>query len=323
MSSLRTERLLVTGATGFVGANLCRRLVELGCDVHALLRPGSDRWRIADLVGRLRITEVDLLDAEAVTEAVRAADPTVVYHLAAHGAYPHQADMTRITLTNVNGLVHLLTACGDSRCRLFVNTGSSSEYGRKLFAMRESDALEPTSYYAVAKAAQTLLCQAATRRSAFPIITLRLFSVYGPYEEPGRLVPNLMRAALRGETIDMVDPSTSRDFIHVDDVTELYLMADRLSGLSGEILNVGTGVQTSLETLVATVGEVHGEPVRARWGSMDARPWDTSTWVADISKARRLLGWQAPTGLREGVARCLTWFADHEEHYGQREAARC
>jgi nucleoside-diphosphate-sugar epimerase len=320
MASLQGERLLVTGATGFVGANLCHRLAELGCEVHALLRPGSDRWRIADLSEQLHIVEADLLDADAVAQAVRAADPTVVYHLAAHGAYPNQADMTRITLTNVNGLVHLLTACAGSHCRLFVNTGSSSEYGRKLFAMRETDALEPTSYYAVAKAAQTLLCQAATRSSSFPIVTLRLFSVYGPYEEPGRLVPNLMRAALLGETIDMVDPSTSRDFIHVDDVIDLYLMADRLAGLSGEILNVGTGVQTSLESLVATVGEVHGEPVDARWGSMDARPWDTSTWVADVSKTRRLLGWQAPTGLREGVARSLAWFAAHGERYG---AARC
>jgi nucleoside-diphosphate-sugar epimerase len=323
MGRVGAERFLVTGATGFVGANLCRRLVERERDVVALVRPGSDRWRLEGLAGSLTIAEADLLDPSGVADAVRSADPTVLCHLAAHGAYPHQSDMSRVTLTNVNGLVHLLAACEGSRCRLFVNTGSSSEYGRKQFAMRETDTLEPTSYYAVAKAAQTLLCQAATRTSAFPLVTLRLFSVYGPYEEPGRLLPNLLRAALRDEVIHMADPATSRDFIHVDDVVDLYLMVDQLRGLPGEILNVGTGLQTSLETLVATVAEVRGRPVLARWGSMGARPWDASTWMADTSKARQLLAWQAPTSLRRGVERGLEWFAAHPEPYDQRGAAQC
>ena len=191
---------LVTGGAGFVGANLCRRLVEQGEEVHVFARETTDLWRLEGIRDRLHLHEVDIRDAARVTEAVEDIRPAVIYHLATHGAYHYQRDADTILLVNVFGFWNLVNACDRVGYELFVNAGSSSEYGRKEFAMRETDILEPDSYYAVAKSAQSLLARLCSRMTDRPIVTLRLFSVYGPWEEPTRLIPRLMMAAIeRGE----------------------------------------------------------------------------------------------------------------------------
>lgn len=306
---------LITGGGGFVGANLCRRLVENGEEVHLFLRNTTVPWRLADLLNRVRVHEVDLREAERVDRAVEEIRPTIIYHLATHGAYPEQTDGDTILLTNVFGFWNLVQACQRQGFELFVNTGSSSEYGRKAFAMRETDILEPDSYYAVAKAAQSLLSRHCSQASGLPIVTLRLFSVYGPYEEPTRLIPKLMMAALGDQPIDMVAPEIARDFVYVDDVVDTYLDIEHLKTLHGEILNVGTGVQSSLHDVVHTMNALCEAPLDVRWGNMESRPWDSDVWVGDISKAKRLTGCAPRTTLREGLARSLAWYRAHQEMY--------
>ena len=102
--------------------------------------------------------------------------------------------------------------------------------------MRETDLLEPNSYYAVAKGAQTLLCQHVAKAEQRPITTFRLFSVYGPFEEPSRLIPTLVRLCLEGRNLTLVDPETARDFVYIDDVVDAYLRIDKLAGLCGEVM---------------------------------------------------------------------------------------
>jgi len=141
--NLVQERFLVTGATGFVGACLVRKLASLGCEVHALVRPGADRWRLEGLAGKLHWHVSDLTDSERLGEIVSSVAPTAIYHFATHGAYPHQTDADQIILTGVFGTWNLLKACAAVDYKLFVNIGSSSEYGNKEFAMRETDPLAP------------------------------------------------------------------------------------------------------------------------------------------------------------------------------------
>ena len=306
---------LVTGAGGFVGANLCRRLVASGERVHIFLRESRLPWRLGDVLDQIEVHQVDLQDSDSVTRAIQSIRPTIIYHLATHGAYPFQTDAEAILLTNVFGLWNLLKACEKQGYDLFVNTGSSSEYGQKLHAMRETDVLEPDSYYAVAKAAQSLLCRHCSRTSGLPIVTLRLFSVYGPFEEPTRLIPKLMNATIKGDSLDMAHPSIARDFIYIDDVVEAYLDLDNLMTLHGEILNLGTGVQSSLSDVVGTMELITGRALQVNWGSMEARPWDSDVWVADISKARRLTGQSKRTTLREGLEKSLQWFQANQKLY--------
>jgi nucleoside-diphosphate-sugar epimerase len=241
---------------------------------------------------------------------VRAARPELVYHIAAHGSYPSQTDAGAILKSNVLGTQNLLAATAGVDYEAFVNAGSSSEYGFKDSAMRESDRLEPNSYYAVAKAAQTLLCQYVARAQKRPINTLRLFSVYGPYEEPSRLIPTLVRRCLEGTDLTLASPGTARDFIYVDDVVDAFLAVDRLSQLCGEILNIGSGTQTTLGEVVDLVVRLTRADVRRQWNALPARVWDTDTWVADRSRSKQLLGWQPATALAKGLARTITWMQE-------------
>ena len=305
--SLSDERFFVTGATGFVGAFLVRKLADLGCEVHLLERENAKRWRLRDVENAFTFHRGDLTDLEGLRKIVSNVQPTVIYHLGVHGAYPFQTDADETIRTNVFGSWNLLKACSDIDYKVFVNTGSSSEYGSKPHAMRESDVLDPDSYYAVAKSAQTLICRHTARIDKRPINTFRLFSVYGPYEEPSRLVPTVIRSCLEGRELKMVSPETARDFIYVGDVVDAYLRIDELSGPYGEVFNIGTGVQSTVRDVVEACLQATGANPKVSWGAMPHRPWDTETWVADCTKVRRMLNWTASTGLEQGIAKTVEW----------------
>ena len=174
--------------------------------------------------------------------------------------------------------------------------------------MREDDELAPETLYGVSKVAQSLLCQRWARLKGRPVTVLRLFSVYGPLEEPTRLVPRLLTSMLDAQPIAMASPVTSRDFIHVDDVVAAMLKVDGLAALSGTVLNLGTGIQTTLAEMVGTLESLAGRPLLAEWNTMPARPWDTETWVADISRLRQALGWTPALSVRDGLAQSIEWF---------------
>lgn len=306
--NLLNERFFVTGATGFVGACLTRKLVEIGCNVHALVRPNSNLWRLHGLDRQIHVHRGDLNEAERLRDLIADIQPSVIYHLAVHGAYPAQTDADEIIRTDVFGTWNLLKACSEIDYKVFVNTGSSSEYGSKQYAMRETDLLEPASYYAVAKAAQTLVSQHMARADHRAINTFRLFSVFGPYEEPSRLVPTLIQRCLEGKALHMVSPDTARDFVFVDDVVEAYLQIGQLTLHCGEVFNIGTGIQSSMRDVVRSVLRSTGAKVKVNWGSMPARTWDTETWLADTAKVRRALKWAPKTSLQEGIERTTAWF---------------
>jgi nucleoside-diphosphate-sugar epimerase len=311
--NLLNERFFITGATGFVGSCLARKLVEIGCEVHLLIRENAKRWRLHGIEDKLHIHIGNMNDAENLRNLVGDIQPTVIYHLAVHGAYPTQTDADQIILTDVFGTWNLLKACSEVDYKVFINTGSSSEYGSKRSAMREEDLLEPNSYYAVAKSAQSLVCQHMARADRRPINTFRLFSVYGQYEEPTRLVPTLIRRCLEGRPLDMVSPDTARDFIHVDDVVAAYLQIGQLNLQCGEVFNIGTGIQTTMREVVRAVFQSTHHTVKVKWGSMPARNWDTDTWLADISKVRRVLKWTPRISLPEGVEKTTNWFRQETE----------
>lgn len=303
-----SERFFLTGATGFVGACLARKLAEIGCEVHALVRPNANLWRLRGLEQRIHLHTGDLNDGDRLREVVADIQPSVVYHLAVHGAYPSQMNSDQIIRTNVFGTWNLLQACSDVDYKVFVNTGSSSEYGSKSNAMRETDLLEPNSYYAVAKAAQTLVSQHMACADRRPINTFRLFSAYGPHEEPSRLIPTLIERAMEGKPLELVSPDTARDFVFIDDVVEAFLQIGQLSLQRGEIFNIGTGIQSTVRDVVRAVLRATGANVKVRWGSMPARSWDSETWLADPSKVRNRLKWVAKTSLIEGIQKTVDWY---------------
>jgi len=316
------KRALVTGASGFIGAVLARRLLEEGHEVHLVVPPGSDRWRIDDL--EAPVHTVDLRDAERLADILARVPPDWIFHLAAYGAYSSQTDGRLMVETNVLGTFNLVEAALRTGFEALVNTGSSSEYGFADHPPRETDCPRPNSLYAVTKASATLLCCQAAESHDARILTLRLYSVYGPYEEPSRFVPALAVSGLRGELPPLVSRRIARDFVYTEDVVEAYLLAARRTEAErGGVYNVGTGQQVNIEEAVAIAREVLGIEVEPRWDTMPKRSWDTETWVANPEKIRTELGWTPRVAFEEGFRRLVAWLRDHPrllELYRERTA---
>lgn len=305
------KRVLLTGGTGFVGANLARRLLADGHEVHLLVRPGHAAWRIDEIRGDVRLHQQDLADAAAVSSAMRLARPDWVFHLAAHGAYPSQHEVHEMVRTNITGTVNLVQAGLAAGIEAFVHTGSSSEYGFKDHAPAETDWLEPNSAYAVTKAAATHYCRWVALTEKAPLRTLRLYSIYGPWEEPSRLMPALVLSGLDGTLPPLVGPQVARDYVHVDDAVDACILAaSRSDQEPGAVYNVGSGVQTTLAEAVEVARRVLGIAAAPEWGSMPARTWDTAVWVADPRRIQAALGWRPRTDFAGGFARFVEWFRE-------------
>jgi dolichol-phosphate mannosyltransferase len=257
----------------------------------------------------------DLTDAAATRAVVRTVRPRAVLHLATHGAYQSQANARAILGTNILGTYNLLEASAEEGVAVFLNTGSSSEYGFKSEPMRESDRVEPNSIYAVAKAAQTHLCLLPRRPWPMTVVVFRLFSVYGPWEEPTRLIPTLIRRARAGLPLEMAAPDTRRDFVYVADVVETLLNLTAMAALHGEVINLGTGVETSLREVAAAILDVTGSRSEVHWGAFASRAWDQARWCADPSRAVARLGWAPRHSLRQGLAKMADWMADQGDPY--------
>ena len=302
------KRVLVTGATGFVGANLARRLVREGYEVNLLVRPGYTSWRLDEIRSDVRLCLVSLEDSEGVASAVAGIRPDWIFHLAAYGAYSSQKDIHQMVNTNFVGTINLLQGCLNPGFEAFVNSGSSSEYGFKDHAPAENEWLEPNSHYAVTKASATQFCSHIARQNGVHVPTLRLYSVYGPYEEPTRLLPTLITFAMAGRLPPLVDGNVARDFVYVDDVVEAYLMAAQRTDVArGAIYNVGTGVQTSIREVVAIARQVMNITEEPEWGSMPDREWDTSVWVSNNAKLLGELGWKPQNTFEQGFRLMLDW----------------
>ncbi len=306
------KRVILTGGTGFVGANLARRLLRDGQEVHLLVRPGYRSWRIDEIRSDLRLHEVRLDDRGSLRSVIQKIRPDWVFHLAAHGAYASQTDLHRMIETNLWATIHLVEACLECGFEAFVNTGSSSEYGLKDHAPSETEYLEPNSYYSVTKASSTLFCRYTARRRGVHLLTLRLYSVYGPYEEPTRLMPSLILRGRQGELPPLVDPDIARDFVHTDDVVEAYCLAASRSGQeNGAVYNVGTGIQMRLRDVVRVAQRVMALDATPQWRSMPSRHWDTAVWVSDPGKIRAELGWLPRYTFEQGFRRFVKWFEDN------------
>lgn len=301
-------RALVTGAGGFVGANLARQLVADGHEVLAWVRPGTTDWRLDEIADEVELVPVELLDPAAIEAGVAGAKADWIFHLAAHGAYSWQRDAETIMQTNLVATVHLLAAAQRHGFAAFVQAGSSSEYGFQDHAPGEAELPEPNSDYASMKAAATIHGSFVSRRDDVHVVTLRLYSVFGPWEEPGRLMPTLVARGLEGRLPPLVSPDTPRDFISTRDTNRAFLAAAERTDLErGAVLNIGSGRETKLREVVEIARARLGIDAEPAWGTEPQRSWDAAVWVADPSRAAEELGWRAEDEVATGFADLCDW----------------
>lgn len=307
---------LVTGATGFVGSNIVRRLVNNGKKVHILTRNKKLNSRLFDIASKITVHEVDLQNPK-LFKIIDRIKPTYIFHLAVYGSLPNEKDTNDLIDTNLLGTANLINALKQNKFKLLINTGSSSEYGIKKDPMRESDLLTPINDYGVIKAAATLYVNKEAVRNCLPIITFRLFSPYGTYEEASRLVPSVVYSAIKNKPIQVGNKDSVRDFTFVDDVVDAYLLACSLKFNPGEIFNIATGRQHRVSEVVETIISKTHSNSKIEWGtkSKQERQIEPNKWEADIKKSRKILNWEPKYSLEQGLDKTIEWFGKNINLY--------
>jgi len=306
------KRVLVTGGTGMIGAALVARLVAEGDGVTLLIRDRSNRSRLQGLEERLSFCAGDIRDEAAVKSAVRQAKPEVVFHLASTPFNPPTISPQMHLETIVKGTMNLMEALSDRPAVRVVAAGSAAAYGSGS-QLREDAPLRPGTVLGAMKASASLLLQMAARRSHLHTIELRLFTPYGPWEHPNRLIPYTILSALAGQDIRMTEGRQQRDMIFIDDVVEAFCAAAVKPVPAGSVLNIGFGVGTPVHTLVERLLALMGNPVKPLIGALPTRPDEILEMSADIAAAKAHMGWEPRTSIEEGLRRTIAWFTEHRE----------
>lgn len=316
---MKKSRILITGANGFIGANLVRRAIKnKDNEVHVITREGSNLWRLENILPNERFFrhQADISDLAQLREIFQETQPDFIYHTAAYGGLPSQKDKLDMIKTNIIGTVNLLEASLETDYTYFINTGSSSEYGEKKSPMKESDLLEPNSEYGVTKSAATLYCRNFSQKNRKPIVTLRLFSVYGYFEDRRRLFPEVTLSRLNNMRLVIGKPDSVRDFIFIEDVLDAYEKFTEIGEVFyGEIFNIGSGEQHSVGEVVTEISKICGNEAETTRDKSRERDYDSLNWVADIKKIKEL-GWSQKFSFHEGIEANIRWFKENMNLYG-------
>lgn len=304
-------RVLITGATGFIGSHLTRRLVEYGAQVHALTSTVSSVYpvRLVDLRDRITLHGGNLNDSGAMASLVEHADPKIVFHL---GAYTHVGKswdrVDECIQTNIHGSVNLLQALARSDYERFVYTSTSEVYGDIAVPFREDAAVNPNSPYSVSKYAGERFCRMLHQGRSWPIVSVRPFNGYGPAQSPDRIIPEIIVKALRKERLAMTQGRQTREFNYVEDLVDGFLRAATVPGIEGEVFNIGGGEEVSMRDLAQTILGLMGNPIEAEFGALPDRPTEIWSMRSDVTKARDQLGLPPFRPLRQGLEQTISWY---------------
>jgi nucleoside-diphosphate-sugar epimerase len=302
---LQNVRVLVTGATGFIGSHLAERLVAEGAEVILLVKPGASKANVASILDKVHIHEVDLREGEMVRQLVRECRPSKIYHLAAVGVTEPDIDSRLAVQVNVVGTLNLLEALRETDCDCVINTGTCYEYGHNTPPMHEDQMVDPINAYAASKSAAWLFCNMYYRTRGYPIVTVRPFTVYGPRQSERALIPQVILHALRGEDFPMTGGEQGRDWIYVDDVVEGIFRASLAEAAIGQVINLCTGKERTVREVVEKVLELMGNPIQPLIGALPYRRSEVWHLVGDNARARGLLGWEPQVSLEEGLRRTI------------------
>lgn len=309
---LNAKRVLVTGATGFIGSHLVRRLYKEGAEVHVLLRKGSNKFRIEDILDDLIRWYGDLTDYRSLCSCIKDSNPQIIFHLATFRNVERDIQLFDSMIdTNVKGTVNLLRSIIEHNIEIecFINTGTCEEYGDASAPFHEDKREKPVSPYSASKVAATYFCQMIYKTMGLPIVTLRPFLAYGPYQDADVMfIPSLINHCLGGKDFPMTEGDQTREFNYIDDIVDAYILATECQDVAGEIINIGNGIEYRLKDVAEKIVKMMGNPIRLLVGAIPKRAGETEHFFCSNEKAGKLLGWRPKTTLDVGLRKTIKWY---------------
>ncbi len=303
---------LITGGAGFIGSNIARKLIEKGKKVRLLDDFSTGKQENIEDLGAAALIEGSLLDQACLQKAL--SEVRYVLHQAAIPSVPRSvADPFSSNEANITGTLNLLEAARKAGVKRFVYAASSSAYGdTEVLPKVENMPADPLSPYAVTKYTGELYLKVYARIYGLQAVSLRYFNIFGPYQDPASeyaaVIPKFILNMLKGKApVIFGDGEQSRDFTYIDNAVEANLLActsDRVG--KGEVINVACGKRYSLNELAGALNEIFGTATDAVY--TEPRPGDVKHSLADIKKAKQLLGYEVKVGFKEGLRRTADWF---------------
>lgn len=302
------KRVLLTGATGFIGSHVARLLVREGCEVTALVRPGTDPRRIADVLPDIKLLEGDLIAPRKLEAPLRAAAPELCLHLGWY-AVPGKYLRAPENVDCVAGSMELLRVLAEIGCRRVVALGTCFEYDTDVGYLAESSPIRPRFLYAACKHALFLMAEQFQRERGLSFAWPRIFYLYGPWEDERRLVPLVIRKLLAGEPCPLTPGEQIRDYLHVEDVAgAIWAVAG--SGIEGPI-NIGSSRPTRVADVAWQIGELLGRAELLHIGDIPAPAGDPPFVCANTQRLRSETDWRPEYELRDGLEATIEWWRWH------------
>jgi UDP-glucose 4-epimerase len=292
------QRILITGANGFIGSHLCHRLGQEQAEVHAVYRSQRPLNE-----GHASWWQADLSDLTAVRTLFREIRPDLIFHLASHvkGA-PNLEHVLPTFHSNLHSTINLLTVAAETGCRRMVLTGSLAE------PEAENGELFPSAPYAAAKWASSGYARMFHALYQFPVVIARVFMVYGPAQQDlTKLIPYATLALLRGETPKITSGERLVDWIYVSDVVDGFMALAQAPGLDGATIDLGSGTLVSIREIVQQLASVVDRRARVEFGALPDRPLEP-TRIAKTAETFARMGWKPQVPLGEGLERTVDWY---------------
>lgn len=307
MEGVNRGSLLIIGGTGFIGRKLAQYAVKQGYKTIVLsLNPPLLEKTIKN-VEYLQANIVNIRDLqEKITNSV-----DYVVNLSGYIDHSRFLDDGNIVIdAHFGGVQNLLQALDWGRLKRFVQIGSSDEYGGSTAPQHEDLRESPISSYALGKVASTQLLQMLAKTENFPAVIFRLFLVYGPGQDSERFLPQVIKGCLSGDKFATSLGGQLRDFCYIDDVVNGILMALDNDKVNGEVINLASGKMVSIRTMIENVRDSIGKG-KPEFGIVPYRVGENMELYADISKAKRLLGWKPATTLENGLKKTIDYYKTH------------
>ncbi|MHA1723525.1 MAG: NAD-dependent epimerase/dehydratase family protein [Promethearchaeota archaeon] len=313
--NLSNLEILVTGGTGFIGSAIVNRLIEYKCRPHIITIPGDSYWRIND-INKCILHEVDLRQKKEVETLIKQISPKIIIHLAALVNPERELKIiNKIYSINLLGTQNLILSLQDIDYFLFINTGTSDEYGNTHPPFGEDCRESPVSPYAASKVAVTYFCEMMSKIYNKPIITVRPFLPYGPKQISSALIPSLIKSAISNTELKLTLCEQTRDFIYIEDLVDAYIQlimnAERVKNMG--IFNVGSGIETKIIDVVNFISKQF-KNTKFLVGAKQYRPGEQMHHYASIEKIKNMIKWAPKWTLNQGLKITIDWWKKNFEY---------
>lgn len=313
----KNKVILITWASWFVWSNLVRTLVNNWFNnINIIARESSDFWRINDILAKINISYISLLDNQKLNNYINDLKPNIIFHLATAWAniWRDWRWIIEIFEQNTIWTINLINACKEVWFEYFINTWSSSEYGEKNSAMRENDILEPNNEYWVSKASATIYASYIWKKFNLPIYTFRLFAVYWYFEDKKRLIPTIILNYIDGQSPNLSTPKSVRDYIFIEDVINYYLNIDKLSWDFWWVYNIWNGIQYTIWEIVEKLKNILKSDIKPNYGTEQIKQNEPKIWMSNNQKSIDIF-WLNNISIEEWLYKSYKWYKENLEFY--------